>query len=383
MMEQSTRSQARLLFTGKVAAVVAVAGLAAWCVSASVGGSVGRQVAHQDVGSMRQFPQRQAEEDERSLIVGGSAVASGEYPYFAWPGLGGYVCGGTLIWPDIVMTAAHCQAAWNSSGQAVYIGATKSDGSDGEKNYVDKLYLNPSYSTTSEQNDIMLIKLKTASNQTLVTRNLDSSIPPDNATVTAIGFGETTQGGSISSTLLQVNMSIVSSQSCESFYAAQNTVVKVSGKSQVCAGTAAGGKDACQGDSGGPLLYNGKQVGITSYSIGCAQPGVPGVYTRVSAFRAFIKNGICSLSANPPSNCGGGNSSPTKAPASNNNAAVAQCLKQVTNTCNCGLFYKGSPCPQDTARSTCNQPSSMSSGSFVNEVIKSYKSFCQTLIHGR
>jgi secreted trypsin-like serine protease len=53
--------------------------------------------------------------------------------------------------------------------------------------------------------------------------------------------------------------------------------------------------DACQGDSGGPLtraLPNGSRmlVGIVSQGVGCANPGVPGLYTRISAYGTWITN---------------------------------------------------------------------------------------------
>lgn len=52
--------------------------------------------------------------------------------------------------------------------------------------------------------------------------------------------------------------------------------------------------DTCQGDSGGPLMafINGlwQLQGLTSYGQGCAQPGFPGIYTRVSAYISWIQN---------------------------------------------------------------------------------------------
>jgi hypothetical protein len=74
----------------------------------------------------------------------------------------------------------------------------------------------------------------------------------------------------------------------------------------ICAG--ASGRDSCQNDSGGPLMAsNGRIVGVVSFGDGCAKPGKPGVYARVSSVAtSFIEKGICEMSANPPVSCTGG-----------------------------------------------------------------------------
>ncbi|KAJ8976748.1 hypothetical protein NQ317_004300 [Molorchus minor] len=57
----------------------------------------------------------------------------------------------------------------------------------------------------------------------------------------------------------------------------------------ICAGTTEGGKDTCQGDSGGAVELDGTLIGIVSWGVGCGVVDYPGVYTRVSYFRSWIR----------------------------------------------------------------------------------------------
>lgn len=77
---------------------------------------------------------------------------------------------------------------------------------------------------------------------------------------------------------------MIDQNSCKTAYGKQLT------ERMFCAGVkGVGGKDACQGDSGGPLVAKGKLHGIVSWGRGCALPGYPGVYTRVTAVRQWIR----------------------------------------------------------------------------------------------
>jgi secreted trypsin-like serine protease len=123
--------------------------------------------------------------------------------------------------------------------------------------------------------------------------NADPLRPAAGATVTAIGFGTTQVGGSISNTLQEVNHEMVDWNTCQKAYCAN-----LDRQSMICA--AGNGKDSCKGDSGGPLLHNGVVVGMVSYGYGCAVPSFPGVYSSTASAREFIQRGICDLSDTPP-----------------------------------------------------------------------------------
>jgi len=91
-----------------------------------------------------------------------------------------------------------------------------------------------------------------------------------------------------SSILHAVELSISDDAQCQDVYGEdlEDTLI--------CAAVEGAEKDSCSGDSGGPLsvMVDGSpvQVGIVSFGFGCAQPGFPGVYTRVSKFDSFVSD---------------------------------------------------------------------------------------------
>jgi len=117
----------------------------------------------------------------------------------------------------------------------------------------------------------------------------------DNTVATVAGWGLTREGGSsVSQFLNQVGVPIVNPQSCASQYSRAG--IKIVSQAMICAGFSAGGKDSCQGDSGGPFVVQGKNgytlQGVVSFGIGCARPGLPGVYSRVSNYLDWIAQQI-------------------------------------------------------------------------------------------
>lgn len=231
----------------------------------------------------------------RSRIVGGVPVLRREFPSYVYN-----LCGGTLLRPDIVLTAAHCVKRFTKKG-FVRVGGINSE--TGRSITINSTFIHPMYNANKWVNDIAILKLSCGSRNKLGKLNYNPDYPSGNMPLVVIGMGGEEYNGPFYFVLLKTTVRNVPMPVCQKSY--QNISLPVSNDTEICAGIPKiGGKDACNGDSGGPLYGpDGTQVGIVSRGFGCGLAEYPGVYTRVSAFKKFIEDTIAANSNPIPNYC--------------------------------------------------------------------------------
>lgn len=231
-------------------------------------------------------------------IVGGGFASTGEYPWMAAVYLGspssGQYCGGTLVKPTVVITAAHCILGLPAPHvTGVLLGRLTLSGTGGEQIPIAGMVIHPLWNAANNTYDIAAIKLQRASSQTplpWVVPGQEALYAPG-VTATVTGWGATSEGGSGSNTLKEANVPIVSDTTCAASYG--GAPLGINASQHVCAGYANGGTDTCQGDSGGPLMVKNAAnqfvlAGVTSFGRGCARAKYYGVYSEVATLSSFI-----------------------------------------------------------------------------------------------
>ena len=195
----------------------------------------------------------------QARIIGGADATVGTWPSFAGltiykPSTGlTYLCGGTLITPTIVLTAAHCAADAQAARSNVFIGDGSTLGSPPAIKW-SAYKIHPDYNPDTVEYDVALITLASASTATpmpLVSPDQDVQLKAS-VLLDVAGFGRTSDSepDSISDTLKEVAVPFVSDDACQSAYARAG-FRNYSTTTMICAGEV--GKDSCNGDSGGPL----------------------------------------------------------------------------------------------------------------------------------
>jgi trypsin len=275
----------------------------------------------EDVELQRRLQQRELKPTQK--IVGGEEAEAWEYPYYvdmSW-------CGGMLIAPQVVMTAAHCG---DFTGQTVVVGEyDKTDDSSGQQRVCTKHIIDPKYDDYSTNYDFALcylgepIDITSDPARVTLKLNQDATVPADGEELQVTGFGDLASGSeTYPTTLREALVPYLTNAKCNDYssYSGQIT------DAMMCAGFDEGGIDSCQGDSGGPIIsrtdlgdgkYEDILVGVVSWGYGCALAETPGVYARVSSNIPWIQEVVCNewdLSASSEFCSGYTPPAPTSAP---------------------------------------------------------------------
>jgi len=214
-------------------------------------------------------------------IVGGEPTNAAAYPWVVALARGNSdaaYCGGALVAPDRVVTAAHCISGYPAGSVRVIAGRTDLRSNKGEERWVVRYWVDPGYESPIEGDDVAVLLLDYPVPYRPVPLETDEDAYQAGVPATVFGWGYTSEAGPTSPVLRSAEVPLISDSQCA------DTYEEFDSREMVCAGEPGGGVDACYGDSGGPLIASGRLIGITSWGSGCGRERAPGVFVRVASY---------------------------------------------------------------------------------------------------
>ncbi|MFI5757822.1 serine protease [Streptomyces sp. NPDC051569] len=233
-----------------------------------------------------------------SVVIGGQPVRATDSPWAValssrsrfGAARAGQFCGGVVVAPTKVLTAAHCMgrdvlgaAPGELPDLRVIAGRERLRGGGGQEVAVRSVRVDPAYDPNTNASDMAVLTLSEALPEGYAIRPAEPGDPASAPGTAAevYGWGDTSGRGAYAYALRSAPVTVLPDASCERAYPGSSGG-RYEASTMLCAGDPQGGHDACQGDSGGPLVAQGRLIGLVSWGSGCGRAGSPGVYARVT-----------------------------------------------------------------------------------------------------